>query len=567
MASIIKKKIKGKNYYYYTESKRVNGKSKLVNQKYLGSAEKLLEMAHSAMKPLQQRALYSDETDYGAVTLLYDIANRLDVTKLIDACIPKRRQGASVGMYILTEAINRAIAPSSTKGLKEWYANTYLPCLTGIRPPAFTPQNFWNNTSKILETDIETMENAILSKMLETYNIDTSHLIYDATNFFTFIDTMQNCSLPKRGHSKEKRNDLRIVSMSLMVSPDFSIPLIHETYPGNKHDAKEFTSMMERLKNRCQSLTGKEADITVIFDRGNNSEDNIGLLMSEDSPLHYVGGLKKGQAHELWAISKEDYIPLSGDSLAGQSAYRMEIDAYGRKVTAVMVYNPELEKGQMQGILINREKTIDKLLELQQNLMKRARREVVKGKKPTFDSVTKAVEGILKTEYMKDIFSYEVVERDKGLYLTFGTSEDELERIRQEILGKTALFTDKSDFSNEEIVSAYRSAWHVEHAFRQMKNPNHLTIRPIFHWTDQKIRIHMFTCVLAYRLCCLLVKEISEKGIRINIDQLIDEMSKVKKVTTFFGDIEHPGKIESFIRGNEIAQTIESIYNLKQKYS
>ena len=82
-----------------------------------------------------------------------------------------------------------------------------------------------------------------------------------------------------------------------------------------------------------------------------------------------------------------------------------------------------------------------------------------------------------------------------------------------------------------------------------------------------RILIHIFTCVLAYRLCCLLVKEISEKGIWINIDQLIDEMSKVKKVTTFFGDIEHPGKIESFIRGNEIAQTIESIYNLKQKYS
>jgi transposase len=567
MASIIKKKIKGKNYYYYAESKRINGKSKLVNQKYLGSAKKLLEMAYSAMKPLQERVLYSAETDYGAVTLLYDIATRLDMTGLIDACIPKRKQGASVGMYILIEAINRAVAPSSTKGLKEWYANTYLPYLTGIKPSAFTPQSFWNNTSKILETDIEAMENTILSKMLETYNIDTSHLIYDATNFFTFIDTMQNCSLPKRGHSKEKRNDLRIVAMSLMVSPDFSIPLIHETYPGNKHDAKEFTSMMERLKNRCQSLTGKEADVTVIFDRGNNSEDNIDLLMSGDFPLHYVGGLKKKQTPELWEISKEDYIPLSGGSLAGQSAYRMEVDAYGRKVTAVMVYNPELEKGQMQGILINREKTTAKLLKLQQNLMKRAIGEVVKGKKPTSDSVTKAVEGILKTEYMKDIFRYEVVERNNQLYLTFGLSEDALEHIRQEILGKTALFTDRNDFTNEEIVSAYRSAWHVEHAFRQMKSPNHLTIRPIFHWTDQKIRIHMFTCVLAYRLCCLLVKEISEKGIRINIDQLIDEMSKVKKVTTFFGDIEHPEKIESFIRGNDIAQAIESIYNLKQKYS
>ncbi|MDR1322567.1 MAG: IS1634 family transposase, partial [Gracilibacteraceae bacterium] len=463
--------------------------------------------------------------------------------------------------------INRAVAPSSTKGLGEWYANTCLPCLTGIRPTSFTPQNFWNNTSKISEANIEAIEDAILSKMLDVYDIDTSHLIYDATNFFTFIDTMQNCELPKRGHNKEKRNDLRIVAMSLMVSPDFSIPLIHETYPGNMHDTKEFAVMMKRLKTRCQALTGKRTDVTVIFDRGNNSEDNIELLTSGDCPLHYVGGLKKNQASELWAISKTEYTPLSGDSLAGQSAYRMSVDVYGQKVSAVIVYNPELEKGQMQGILLNREKTAGKLLELQEKLMKRARGEIVKGRKPTCDSVTKAVEDILKVEYMKNIFSYEVIESDNKLYLTFGASCEVLERIREETLGKTALFTDRDDFSNEEIICAYRSAWHVEHAFRQMKDSKHLTVRPIFHWTDTQIRIHMFTCVLAYRLCCLLVKELSAKSIRITIDQLINEMSRIKKVTTFLGDIEHPEKIESFIRGSEIAQAIEAAYDLKQKYS
>jgi transposase len=568
MGSIIKKKIKGKIYYYYAESKRINGKPKLVNQKYLGSAEKLLEMARSSENPLQERVLYSDEKDYGAVTMLYDLAKRLNVTEIIDSCIHKRKQGSSVSMYVLIEAINRAVAPSSTQGVKDWYANTHLPCLTGIKPSAFTSQHFWNNTSKILETDIEIIENLLLSKMLHNYTINTSRLIYDATNFFTFIDTMQDCNLPQRGHSKEKRNDLRIVSMSLMVSPDFSIPLIHETYPGNRHDAKEFTAMINRLKKRCKLLTGKETDVTVIFDRGNNSEDNIKLLMSGDFPFHYVGGLKKGQTPELWAVNKEEYLPLLGATFEGQSAYRMKVDVYGQKnVTAVIIHNPSLEKGQMQGILINCEKTMAKLLEIQQKLLKRAKGDVVKGKKPTHDSVVKAVESILKTEYMKDIFSYEVIGKESGLYLTFGASEDALTRIQREILGKTVLFTDRDDFTNEEIVGAYRSAWNVEHAFRQMKNTNHLTVRPIFHWTDQKIRIHIFTCVLAYRLCCLLVKELSEKGIQVNIDQLIDEMSKIKKIVTFFGECERPKKVESFTRGSEMAQTIESAYNLEEKYS
>jgi hypothetical protein len=143
--------------------------------------------------------------------------------------------------------------------------------------------------------------------------------------------------------------------------------------------------------------------------------------------------------------------------------------------------NPNLEKDQMQGIVINREKTTAKLLEIQQKLLRRAQGDVVKGKKPTHDSIVKAVESILKTEY-------------------------------------------------------------------------------------QKIRIRMFTCVLVYRLCCLLVKELSEKGIQANIDQLIDEMSKIKRVITFFGGFERLERIKSFTRCSEIAQTIELTYNLKEKY-
>jgi transposase len=134
-------------------------------------------------------------------------------------------------------------------------------------------------------------------------------------------------------------------------------------------------------------------------------------------------------------------------------------------------------------------------------------------------------------------------------------------------LGKTVLFTDRKDFTNEQIVSAYRNAWHVEKAFRQMKDTKHLTVRPLFHWTDEKIRVHIFTCVLAYRLCSLLVKELDEMGITISIDRMIDEMSRIRRVHTFFGDISKPERVSSFTRGNEVAQQIEGAYRLIEKYS
>jgi len=344
-------------------------------------------------------------------------------------------------------AINRAVAPTSTNQLSDWYAGTCLPLLTGFTPTTFSPQNFWNNT-KLSSRDIENMEDLILEKMIATYQIDTTHIIYDATNFFTYIDTMQKCETAKRGHCKAKRNDLRVVGLSLMVTSDCNIPLLHETYPGNRPDAKEFRRMMEQLKVRYERISRKPADVTVVFDRGNNSEDNINYLKSGEFPLHYVGGLKKNQVKDLYQVSREHYVPLKGESLKNQSAYRTMMDVYGSNCTVLIVHNPELENGQLQGIALNQDKATKKLLELQESLMRRAIGEVKKGRAPTQESITAAVEKILKPEYMKGIFKYEILEKEDKLYLTFAPSEEALEQIRITHLGKTALFTDRHDFTN-----------------------------------------------------------------------------------------------------------------------
>jgi len=566
MASIINKKVKNYRYYYYVESKRINKKPTLVNQKYLGTAEKILEKVLYAERPLQERVLHSDEAEFGAVMLLYDIAERLGIVEIINGILPKRKQGASVGEYILTAAINRAVSPSSKSGLAEWYSDTCLPMKTGLKPSVFSPQNFWNNTC-ISAEELDRIEETILEKVLATYDIDTTQIIYDATNFFTYIDTMQDSELAKRGHDKAKRKDLRTVGLALMVTPDFAIPLLHDTYPGNMPDTKEFPVMVGKLKARYETITKRATDVTVVFDRGNNSGDNIELLESGDIKLHYVGGLKKNQAGALFAIDIDEYVPLCSESLEGQLAYRSEMEVFGRNLTVVITYNPELEEGQMQGILINLEKANAKLLELQQRLMRWASGEITKGKKPTAESVAKAVGKILSAEYMKDIFLYDILESNGNVHLVFRHSEERLEAIRREDLGKTALFTDREDFTNEQIVIAYRNAWHVESSFRQMKNPKHMTVRPIFHWTDEKIRVHIFSCVLAYRLGSLLIKELSEKGISISINRLIDDMSRIKRIHTFFGDINKPEKVSSFTLGSELARQIEEIYQLKERYS
>ncbi len=167
---------------------------------------------------------------------------------------------------------------------------------------------------------------------------------------------------------------------------------------------------------------------------------------------------------------------------------------------------------------------------------------------------------------MTDIFEYEILEKDGHVLLTFSDSEQKLQTITDEQLGKTALFTDRSDMTDYQIVAAYRSAWHVESSFRQMKDTDFLTVRPISHWIDQRIAVHIFLCVLAYRLCTLLRKELHEKGIDCSINQCLKSMNPVNRVTTFYGSVTKPEKIEAFIAGDELASQIETVYGLKQKY-
>ena len=562
MASIIRKKVKNYTYYYYVESKRVDGRPTLVNQKCLGTAESIAQkMSVTSTMP---EPLYSIVLDFADISLLFDLATRLNVVETINNHSQKRNQGISIGNYILLAAINRAVAPTSKSEIAHWYSKTVLSRLLPIETKHLTSQNYWNHMC-LTDEDISKIEDDLVKNIVYTYKLDTSHLIYDATNFFTYINTKQDSVLAKRGHSKEKRNDLRIVGLSMMLSPDCNIPLLYDTYPGNTPDSKQFAVMLDKLKHRYEKLINKSADVTIIFDRGNNAQYNIDQLENENFPLYYVGGLKKNQCADLFDIDKSKYTQLSGECFEKVTAYRTTKNAYERDMTVVVTFNQNLYDGQMQGILLNIEKTYENLSAIQRQLINRAEGIVIKGRTPTSASVEKQVKAALKLEYMEDIFDYELTTLNGVPFVKFILNETKLAHLQKTMLGKTVLFTNRHEWSTEQIVASYRSAWHIEHAFSQMKDIDHLTVRPFFHWTDQKIKIHIFYCVLAYRLCCLLKKELLVHDIDESINKILEHLNELKYIITVLGTSKSD-ILCSFSQSNNLAEKIAAHYNLKEKY-
>ncbi|WP_194174721.1 IS1634 family transposase [Desulfofundulus thermobenzoicus] len=525
MAFLSKKKINGKTYYYALETKRINGKPRVVSQVYLGKAEEIIQKVTAPPRPQAVQA-----KEFGTIAALMKIAQKLSLRELIDEVVIKRSQGASVGQYLMIAAFNRCSSPTSKSKIGEWYEQTILPRLFQIEPKYLTSQRFWDNMDLVTEEELTEIQVELAKRVVLLYQVDLRVLLYDATNFFTYIDTTNPCTLPQWGHNKQKRNDLRQIGLALLVARDGGIPLFHDTYQGNQADPVEFDRFIRELIKRFNDIFTRCQDLTIVADKGNNSKKNLKLL--DESPFHFVGSLVLSHFKDLLAIPLEQYQDCQNERLAGVKYYRTTRKVFDAPRTVLVVFNLALLKGQLQGIHHNLAKTRQQLFSLQEKLNNPS----PKGRKPKVSSVTKQVEQILSRQFMKTLFWYKVTDQE-GVKLEFGFDNQAFEELKRTSLGKTILFTDRDDWPAEEIILAYRDQYEIEQCFKQMKDPSWVSWDPCFHWTDHKIKVHSFYCFVALLLSSLLLRELANKQINISVPGALEKLSKIKEVRIIY-----PGK-------------------------
>lgn len=530
MASLTAKIIKGRTYYYARECRRVDGKPKIVRTIYLGSLQRIMAAVQGAQQPPVPQSV--DIAGFGDVAALFDLAQSIGLVDLIDRIVPKRHQGLSTGEYLLLAAINRAVHPTSKTQLADWHRHSALRRLLPAGEGQLSSQSFWNHMDGVTEAHIQQIEKELSARLVQRFHLSLRTLTYDGTNFFSYIRTQTPATLPQRGHNKQKRGDLRQVSLGMLVSTDFHIPLFHKVYEGNLADATVFQTISQELRERYADLARDCQHITLVFDKGNNSAEAFETL--DASAFHFVGSLVPTQHADLLEVPLEKYEPLPGERLKDCRAYRTHKTVFGHQRTIVITYNENLLVGQLQGLNSNLEKTRQRLAEIQQMLRRRREGRVRGGKAPTAVTVRKQVQQALSRQWMKGLFRCEVGV-EKGLpTLSYRTDAAALGRFVQLHLGKTILFTDNDGWSNQEIVLAYRSQYQIEHAFRDMKHPHYLGWSPMFHWTDSKIRVHAFTCVLALTLTSLLQRALHQKGIDLSMPRMYDLLGGIRETLVIY---------------------------------
>ena len=376
------------------------------------------------------------------------------------------------------------------------------------------------------------IENDLFKQLVEEFNVDLNCLLYDGTNFYTYINTNTLSELAQRGHNKQKRTDLRQVSLGLLTTRDFHVPLLHMVYGGNIADSTQFGSVIEQLVSRYKQLRDFCPHITLVFDKDNNSQENFDAF--PQTRMHFVGSLKLCQCAELLEVPLSKYRQMKDAGLEAVRSYRARHIVFGQERTVVVTHNENLLAGQLQGLGRNISKSRKELHDVQCRLRRWANGVTTKGRRPTVESTQKRVAKILSREHMKAIFEVNIELVDDAVRLSYGLKQAALSKLAATVLGKTILFTDNDDWTDEQIILAYRSQYHIEHAFREMKNPAFLGWNPRLHWTDQKIRVHAFYCVAALTLVSLLRRELAAKKLTFSAEALLRQLRGIRETISVY---------------------------------
>ena len=282
------------------------------------------------------------------LSLPFDIARQLQVVSLLNRYAPKEgSQGPSVGEYLLVACLNRCVAPCSKAKTGEWYDKTVLPRLLGIKSSQLSSQRFWDNMDRVDQLAIGKIEQEISATAVSHFGLDLRCLLFDATNFFTFVDSFNDrAKLPQRGHGKEGRDNLRIIGLALMVTSDGDVPLFHCTYAGNQHDSVTFSGVAEELADRCRKLSDGVCDITLVFDKGNNSKENLAAV--DTGPFHFVGSLVPSQHRQLLRITRDKMHRLDKSLLPSVWSYRTQKEVFGIRRTVLVTFNRPLYRAQVK---------------------------------------------------------------------------------------------------------------------------------------------------------------------------------------------------------------------------
>ncbi|HXZ71231.1 MAG TPA: IS1634 family transposase [Streptosporangiaceae bacterium] len=533
MASIVGKKRGAATYYYLVESARVEGRPRIISQEYLGTADELAAAMRGGGLGLPDKTRHKE---FGAVAAAWGMLETLGVSGIIDEVAGPAPAGQplSTGTYLALAALNRLVAPCSKAAFADWWKTTAADRFAKIPGSALDHRRFWDAMHAVTLGQMEEISQKVAVKIVQSTGVDVSSVALDMTNFATFIDTANGkAPIAQRGKAKQKRSDLRLVGLGLVVTRDGGIPLTWHAYPGNKPDVTQFPDMITQLRGRYQAVCAAAgvpagpAGMTVVFDAGQNSEANFAHLAG--AGLHYIGSVPASDCPDLTALPASRRSLVDKERFGGLTAYDTRREVYGAQRRTILTHSPELQGSQSRGFdgttLAKAGKKLDELAAT-----------LARGKtRRSKDKVAAEIETITAKPWVRRVIRWELAGgQPRDLRLSWHVNQQARVALEEEIFGKHVLITDHDDWPVPEVVAGYRSQSEAEFSFRQMKDTRVVSFSPMHHWTQHNIRVHVFTCVLALQIAHLMRLHATRGGLHMSVRELLRELAGIGETVLLY---------------------------------
>jgi len=554
MASLVAKKKANTLYYYVVESARVDGKPRIVHQTYLGTAERVAALVKDRTAPLP---LSATTIDYGLPGALWLAAQNSGVFLLLESLWPKPRSGPSTAHYLLLAAMHRICQPGPKTEVADWYRRSILHSLWGFPPDRFSSQAFWDCFDQIRtagaeplagEDQLEEAQLRLLGVWKEKQLVGRRLLAYDTTNFYTYIaSTNDRADLAQRGHNKQGRHNLRQVGLSYVLDGDNGLSLCHHLYPGNVADAEELPVALSRIVTLLDRQQIARDSVTLVLDKGSAALANT--LELEQAGVGWISALPWNQAPaELRERDTAQMTALSSEQ-PGVQAVAEKMVVHGKEYLCVVKYSASFASEQLHSLTTTLSKTMQSLRRLSTELSKPAARF-------TEQKLRNKITRWLSAQFVSDLVRYQLEQREGRWQLQFDFDHNALQRLLAHRLGRTVLLTNQLDWTAEQVIAGYSGQQHIERVFRGLKDGDWLGWGPMYHWTDQKIRVHAFYCMLGISLLQYIRKQAESAWPGLTIEQLLEQLQQIEQYTLLYppqGD-KGPNRVATVLSKQTLAQ-------------
>lgn len=554
MASLVAKKKANTLYYYVVESARVDGKPRIVHQTYLGTAERVAALVKDRTAPLP---LSATTIDYGLPGALWLAAQNSGVFALLEALWPKPRSGPSTAHYLLLAAIHRICQPGPKTEVADWYRRSILHSLWGLPAERFSSQAFWDCFDQIHTAGAETLagedqlEEAqlrLLGVWKDKQLVGRRLLAYDTTNFYTYIaSTNDRADLAQRGHNKQGRHNLRQVGLSYVLDGDNGLSLCHHLYPGNVADAEELPVALSRIVTLLDRQQIARDSVTLVLDKGSAALANT--LELEQAGVGWISALPWNQAPA--ELRERDTAQMTALSSAqpGVQAVAEKIVVHGKEFLCVVKYSASFASEQLHSLTTTLSKIMQSLRRLSTELSKPAARF-------TEQKLRSKITRWLSAQFVSELVRYQLEQPEGRWQLQFDFDHNALQRLLAHRLGRTVLLTNRLDWTAEQVVAGYSGQQSIERVFRGLKDGDWLGWGPMYHWTDQKIRVHAFYCMLGISLLQYIRKQAELAWPGLTIEQLLEQLQQIEQYTLLYppqGD-KGPNRVATVLSKQTLAQ-------------